>query len=154
MAAPQNFDPNKAQNMAETYWNLIEKVNPRDLKLTKQDDEIFEHFKNDFPELFVEPYDKIQTLDESLMKSKDGKERWRKFIESYKDTIKDYNFGSLIRTNAHGEYSETNTIFSTRPRRNGRRGGTSESGTCKGEGQEEGYWQWQIITSHVIIVKS
>ena len=31
---------------------------------------------------------------------------------SYKDTVKDYNFGSLIRTNAHGEYTETNTIFS------------------------------------------
>lgn len=128
MAAPQNFDPNKAQNLAEiekqfavkavehaqTYWNLLEKVNPRDLKLTKQDDEIFEHFKRDFPELFVEPYDKIRKLDEDMMKSKDGKERWRKFIESYKDTIKDYNFGSLIRTDSHGEYSETNTIFTTR----------------------------------------
>lgn len=48
------------------------------------------------------------------MKSKEGKEKWRKFIESYKDTVKDYNFGSLIRTNARDEYSETNTIFTTR----------------------------------------
>lgn len=32
--------------------------------------------------------------------------------DSYKDTIKDYNFGSLIRTDARDEYSETNTIFS------------------------------------------
>ena len=30
----------------------------------------------------------------------------------YKDTIKDYNFGSLIRTDARDEYSEKNTIFS------------------------------------------
>lgn len=50
--------------------------------LCRQDDEIFEHFKSDFPELFEEPYDKITKLDEELMKSKDGKEKWRKFIES------------------------------------------------------------------------
>ena len=28
--------------------------------------------------------------------------------------MKDYNFGSLIRTDAREEYSETNTIFVTR----------------------------------------
>lgn len=33
-------------------------------------------------------------------------------LDRYKDTVKDYNFGSLIRTDATGEYSETNTIFS------------------------------------------
>ncbi len=38
--------------------------------------------KTDFPELFEEPYARITKLDEEWMKSKDGKERWRKFIES------------------------------------------------------------------------
>ena len=33
--------------------------------------------------MFEEPYDKITKLDEDAMKSKEGKERWRKFIESY-----------------------------------------------------------------------
>lgn len=47
------------------------------------DDQIFEHMKTDFPELFEEPYARITKLDEDWMKSKDGKERWRKFIESY-----------------------------------------------------------------------
>ena len=46
------------------------------------DDEIFEHAKTDFPELFEEPYERITKLDEEWMKSKEGKERWRKFIES------------------------------------------------------------------------
>ena len=68
--------------------------------------------KTDFPEIFEEPYARIVKLDEEWMKSKDGKDRWRKFIESYKDSIKDYNFGSLIRTDALDEYSEKNTIFS------------------------------------------
>lgn len=37
--------------------------------------------KQDFPELFADP-EKIARLDEEWMKSKEGKERWRKFIES------------------------------------------------------------------------
>ena len=46
-----------------------------------------------------------------MIKSADGKKRWREFIESYKDKVKDYNFGSLIRTDCRDEYAETNTIF-------------------------------------------
>ncbi|KAF7790651.1 hypothetical protein EIP86_001607 [Pleurotus ostreatoroseus] len=124
----QKFDPEKAQNLveiekqfavkavehAQTYWNLLEKVDPAQLRLTKLDDQIFEHMKKDFPELFEEPYERITKLDEEWMKSKEGKEQWRKFIESYKDTVKDYNFGSLIRTDARDEYTEKNTIFTTR----------------------------------------
>jgi len=33
------------------------------------------------------------------------------FFGSYKDKVKDYNFGSLIRMDARDEYAETNTIF-------------------------------------------
>jgi len=33
------------------------------------------------------------------------------FGYSYKDKVKDYNFGSLIRMDARDEYAETNTIF-------------------------------------------
>lgn len=50
-------------------------------------------------------------LNEEWMKSNEGKTRWRNFIEEYKDKVKDYNFGSLIRTDATDEYSEKNTIF-------------------------------------------
>ncbi|KAJ7882414.1 hypothetical protein B0H14DRAFT_2703759 [Mycena olivaceomarginata] len=45
------------------------------------------------------------------MKNPEGKERWRVYIESYKKKVKDYNFGSLIRTDACQEYGENNTIF-------------------------------------------
>ncbi|KAF8801203.1 DUF757-domain-containing protein [Phlegmacium glaucopus] len=122
------FDPNNAQNLmeiekqfavkaveqAQTYWNLLEKVNPKDLKLTKIDDEIYEHTMKTFPELAEPPHDKLVKLDEDWMKSPEGKQRWRDFIESYKDKVKDYNFGSLIRTDARDEYGEKNTIFVTR----------------------------------------
>ncbi|KJA21310.1 hypothetical protein HYPSUDRAFT_42162 [Hypholoma sublateritium FD-334 SS-4] len=122
------FDPANAQNLmeiekqfavkaveqAQTYWNLLEKVEPKDLKLTKYDDEIFDHLMKTFPELATEPYEKLTKIDEDWMKSNDGKKRWREFIESYKEKVKDYNFGSLIRTDARDEYGESNTIFVTR----------------------------------------
>ncbi|KIJ94767.1 hypothetical protein K443DRAFT_683507 [Laccaria amethystina LaAM-08-1] len=104
----------KAVEQAQTYWNLLEIINPRDLKLTKLDDEIYAHTQSSFPELFVPPYDKLIKVDEEWMKSPQGKERWRVFVESYKDKIQEYNFGSLIRTNAEDEYGEANTIFVTR----------------------------------------
>ncbi|KAI0265299.1 polysaccharide biosynthesis-domain-containing protein [Gloeopeniophorella convolvens] len=123
----EKFDPNQAQNLveiekqfavkavehAQTYWNLLEKIHPRDLKLTQYDDEIFEQATRDFPE-FAAPHTSLIKLDEEWMKSKDGKARWRAFINAYEGKIKEYNFGSLIRTDATKEYSETNTIFVTR----------------------------------------
>ncbi|KAM5545976.1 hypothetical protein V8D89_000102 [Ganoderma adspersum] len=111
------FDPNNAQNLvehAQTYWNLLEKVHPRELKLTKIDDEIFEHAMKEFPELAEDDHAKVTKLDEDWMKSESGKKRWHEFIASYEKKVKDYNFGSLIRTDARQEYSETNTIFVTR----------------------------------------
>ncbi|KAH9848522.1 DUF757-domain-containing protein [Lenzites betulinus] len=126
--ATQQFDPKNAQNLveieerfavkavehAQTYWNLLEKVSPRDLKLTKIDDEIYEHALQAFPELVENDNAKLTVIDEEWMKSESGKARWREFIQLYEKKVKDYNFGSLIRTDARQEYSETNTIFVTR----------------------------------------
>lgn len=126
--AQQKFDPNAAQNLleiekqfavkaveqAQTYWNLVEKVAPRELRLTKLDDEIYEHTMREFPEFSEPPHDKLVKLDEEWMKSADGKKRWREFAEQYKEKVKDYNFGSLIRTDSREEYGEMNTIFVTR----------------------------------------
>ncbi|KAG5641096.1 hypothetical protein DXG03_006033 [Asterophora parasitica] len=110
------FDPQNAQNLmeAQTYWNLLEKVAPRELKLTKLDDDIFNHAIEFFPEFSENDYAKLVKLDEDWMKSADGKKRWRTFINSYENKVKDYNFGCLIRTDARQEYGETNTIFVTR----------------------------------------
>lgn len=49
----------------------------------RYDDEIFEHVMKDFPELAEEPYHKLVKIDEELMKSPEGKERWRKFIAEF-----------------------------------------------------------------------
>lgn len=67
---------------AQTYWNLLEKIPPKTLKLTRYDDEIFEHALRVFPELAEEEYRKLNKIDEDWMKSADGKQRWREFCES------------------------------------------------------------------------
>ncbi|KAK0499012.1 DUF757-domain-containing protein [Armillaria luteobubalina] len=103
----------KAVEQAQVYWNLLEKIPPRQLRLTKLDDEIFEHTLKTFPEMTSEPYDKLIKLDEDWMKSKEGKERWRVFIQTYEKKIQDYNFGSLIRTDSRKNMARR-TQFSVR----------------------------------------
>ncbi|WPK24470.1 hypothetical protein PUMCH_001744 [Australozyma saopauloensis] len=101
----------KAVVQAETYWNLISKVKASSFKLTVHDDDIYEALLEDFPE-FKEK-EKVAVINEDEMKSAAGKARWRAFCEKFKE-IDDYNFGTLLRTRADGEYSEENTIFAVR----------------------------------------
>ncbi|KAI5892966.1 DUF757-domain-containing protein [Schizophyllum commune H4-8] len=119
------FDPQNAQNLveiekqfavkvvehAQTYWRLLARVNPRDLRLTSIDDEIYNDLMETFPELNQEPYEKLAKIDEEWMKNPEGKKRWAEFMNRYEKKVKDYNFGCLIRTEASGEYSELGTIF-------------------------------------------
>ncbi|KAN0061448.1 hypothetical protein ACQY0O_006295 [Thecaphora frezii] len=127
--ATTNFDANKAQNLpeiekqmavrcvehAQTYWNLLEKVRPSALRLTKLDDEIYEDFQTTFPELSESTDPKsVAKIDEDAMKSPAGKEKWRNFINKYENKVADFNFGTLIRTDAADEYTQFNTTFVTR----------------------------------------
>lgn len=91
-----------------TYWAILEKVRGSQLRLTKIDDEILSHLKTDFPE-----FDPAKTIDEDEMKSKSGKERWRKFLMQYEKRVDDYNFGTMLRSGAEKEYSQEDTIFGT-----------------------------------------
>jgi len=92
-----------------TYWSILEKTPGSRIRLTKHDDEIYEHFKKEFPD-----YDPTDPLDEDQMKNKEGKERWRKFINEYEKKINDYNFGTMLRKSARSEYTEDETIFAVR----------------------------------------
>ncbi|KAK0523736.1 D-lactate ferricytochrome c oxidoreductase [Tilletia horrida] len=125
-ATAQPFDPNTAQNLpeiekqmavkcvehAQVYWNLLEKLKPTDLKLTKLDDEIYADFEATFPEYSEATNTKaVLKLDEEAMKSPEGKERWRNFMMKYDGKVTDFNFGTLIRTDASDEYTQFNTTF-------------------------------------------
>ncbi|KAK4055072.1 hypothetical protein OIV83_000352 [Microbotryomycetes sp. JL201] len=124
---PSSFNAEEAENdreiemqfavvcfeQAEAYMNLIKKVRPSTLKrLTKWDDEILEAFEKAFPEL--QSNDRLKKLDEEEMKSKDGKRRWREFMMPFEKRIDDYNFGTLIRADCSGDYTEDNSIFGYR----------------------------------------
>jgi hypothetical protein len=89
-----------------TYWAILEKVRGSQLRLTKMDDDIYEHFKREFPD-----FDPAAPLDEDSMKSKEGKEKWRKFINEYEKKISDYNFGTILRVSPGVEYDQDTTIF-------------------------------------------
>lgn len=91
-----------------TYWAILEKTPGSKLRLTKIDDEIYEHFKREFPD-----FDVHGTIDEDEMKSKAGKEKWRNFINEYEKKVNDFNFGTLLRRSAKTEYGENETMFGT-----------------------------------------
>lgn len=48
----------------------------------RHDDDVFEHTLRDFPEFAVAPHAGLVKIDEDWMKSKEGKERWRAFINA------------------------------------------------------------------------
>jgi hypothetical protein len=89
-----------------TYWAILEKMPGSKLRLTKMDDEIYDHLMADFPE-----FDPAKPIDEDEMKSKTGKERWRKFMMAYEKKVEDYNFGTMLRTDPKVEYEQDTSIF-------------------------------------------
>ncbi|KAL4893876.1 putative polysaccharide biosynthesis protein [Aspergillus ambiguus] len=117
------FDPETAENFEDmekqfavkavehlmTYWSILEKVPGSKLRLTKMDDEIYEHFKKEFPD-----FDPAATIDEDKMKSKEGKEKWRNWINQYEGKINDFNFGTMLRARPDVEYEQHTTIFAMR----------------------------------------
>ncbi|OAX84232.1 hypothetical protein ACJ72_01394 [Emergomyces africanus] len=123
MSVPNSFDPENAQNLEDmekqfavkavqqmtTYWSLLETTRGSNLRLTKMDDDIYNHFMAVFPN-----FDPAETINEDEMKSKAGKERWRTFLMAYDKKVEDYNFGTLLRANPKWEYGEKETIFAVR----------------------------------------
>jgi hypothetical protein len=99
----------KAVLQAQTYWGLLEKIQGTRLKLTKIDDEIYDHLLKDFPEFEATEFGAV--IDEDIMKSVTGKSRWRSFMNQYENKVDDFNFGTLLRSDSSKEYSEENTIF-------------------------------------------
>lgn len=89
------------------FLQLICSANPRQLKLSPHDDQIYMIFRKEFPNL------KVGNLTEDDLKSSAGKEKWRKFIEKF-NKLDDYTFGSLIRTDSSQEFKEDNAMFVVR----------------------------------------
>ncbi|GAD98463.1 hypothetical protein NFIA_107350 [Paecilomyces variotii No. 5] len=116
----QPFDPEKAENLDDiekqfavkavehlmTYWSILEKMRGSQLRLTRMDDEIYDHLMKEFPD-----FDPAATINEDDMKSKEGKEKWRNFMNQYEKKVADFNFGTILRANPKYEYEQDTTIF-------------------------------------------
>ncbi|KAJ1521573.1 hypothetical protein ONE63_003228 [Megalurothrips usitatus] len=95
----------KAFKHAEIYFNLLSSVDPKLLRLTPQDDAIYKAFRSKFPDL------KVDVINETEIKSPEGKEMWRPFCEQFKDEVEDYSFGTLVRLDSSDEFSQENTTL-------------------------------------------
>jgi hypothetical protein len=116
------FDPAKAQNNedielhwaikaiqhSQTYFKLLTSIPHEKIKLTKYDEELYSEFRKSFPDL------NIATVNEQEFTSEANKQKWRDLIQNFEEKIQDFNFGTLLRLNAEGEYSEENSFFVTR----------------------------------------
>lgn len=80
-------------------------MDPKVLRLTKLDDQLYKHFRETFPELSV------ALVTEEQLKSAQAKECWRPFCDSYKESVEGFNYATLIRLDASKEYSEANSII-------------------------------------------
>lgn len=98
----------KAFEHAEVYFNLLSAIDPKLLRLSKIDDQLYQTFREQFRQL------EIGTLKEDDIKSPKAKEEWRNFCESFKEIVDDYNTGTLIRLDSTKEYDQDNTIVVVR----------------------------------------
>ncbi|XP_012283541.1 protein PBDC1 [Orussus abietinus] len=98
----------KAWEHAEIYFNILCSVDPKLLRLSPHDDQIYKLFREVFPDLAVD------VIKEDELKSNEGKHKWRPFCEQFKGIVEDYSFGTLLRADCKGDYSEQNSILTTR----------------------------------------
>ncbi|KAK6621642.1 hypothetical protein RUM44_001449 [Polyplax serrata] len=98
----------KAFEHAEIYFNILCSVDSSLLKLTPNDSEIYDLFRKCFPDL------NVAVINEDEMKSNEGKAKWRDFCTYFQNKVEDFSFGTLLRKNCTGEYSEENSILVTR----------------------------------------
>lgn len=97
----------KAFEHSTTYFNLLISLNTRELKLSPFDDQIYNTFREDFPNL------RVDILDENELKSDSCKIKWRNFIQKF-DKIEDFSFGTLIRVDSSKDFSPENSILVVR----------------------------------------
>lgn len=83
-------------------------MDPKLLRLTPHDDQIYKTFRETFPNL------KVDVINEEELKSEDGKIMWRPFCDNFKNVVEDYSFGTLLRLNCKEDYTESNSILTTR----------------------------------------
>lgn len=86
---------------------LLTSVHPSCIRLTPYDDQIYQTFRQDFPNL------KVDVLSDNILKSPEAKQEWRQFAEKF-NKLEDYSYGTLMRANSAEEFSPENSILVVR----------------------------------------
>lgn len=86
---------------------LICSVDPRLLKLTPFDDQIYQTFREDFPDFDV------GKVDENELKNPASKTKWRTFIEKF-NKLEDFSYGTLMRADATQDFGPHNSVLVVR----------------------------------------
>lgn len=89
-------------------FQILCSVDPKLLRLTPHDENIYKAFRENFPNM------KVDKIDEDEFKSPQQKEEWRSFCEQFKDVVEDYSFGTLLRADCTEDYTEKNSILTSR----------------------------------------
>lgn len=88
----------KAFDEAEEYFALLEKTLPDSIKRVQftpaLDSELYAHFRNEFPDFPLHGFE-----EELHFKAAEMKVKWREFMNTYEDTVEDFNFGAILRIN-------------------------------------------------------
>lgn len=99
------FNSMCAQNLFRLQ--LICSVDPRLLKLTPFDDQIYQTFREDFPDFDV------GQVDENELKNPASKTKWRAFIEKF-NKLEDFSYGTLMRADASQDFGPHNSVLVVR----------------------------------------
>lgn len=98
-----------AYKYAETYERLLKAVTNgnieklRKFRFTGQDDAMYAVFRERFPNL------NVKYIDVDALKSTKSKQEWFGVLESFKDKLKDYNRGTLLRIDSSKNFGPTNS---------------------------------------------
>lgn len=96
----------KAFKRAEIHEALLKMSKDRSkLKLTKYDDQVYQLFRERFPNLSVE------IVTEEDLKNKEAKEKWRPFCMEFEKVVEEYNYATLLRKDCKLEYNEYNSYI-------------------------------------------
>ena len=100
----------RAGEFSEEHLNFLKRTprNATKVTFTTVDDQVYADFRETFPDF------KVDVIDEDVMKSDAGKEKWRPFCNKYNGKCEDFNFATLLRVDAKKEYDPDNTILAPR----------------------------------------
>lgn len=88
-------------------FQLLCSVDPKLLKLTPYDDQIYETFREMFPSF------NVAKVTENELKNPSAKQKWRSFIEKF-NKLDDFSYGTLMRADASQDFGPHNSILVVR----------------------------------------